>query len=621
MCLRLLQMVLLLPSALPYSHIDTPFYKVVLSSSYEDHLVGVHLANKEEQDAAMQEFVAGRLAAGEMGNGVLLEEMKPAEQKLREQMYQAHGFDEYISEYLVSLNRSLPDRRESWCKDEQNVLVPPKTLPSTSVIIIFHNEAWSTLLRTIYSVLNRSPKHLLEEIILVDDASTLPHLKEQLAGLVEKVPGLQLVRLGKRGGLMAARMAGVMAATGKVLTFLDSHIEATEGWLQPLLERVALDPKAVACPVIEEISDKTLQYKFVTRNLEGSFHWNLEFDWREVERVDWAPYPSSVMAGGLFTIRRDWFEQLGFYDPGMEIWGGEQLELSFKAWMCGGKVETVPCSRVGHIFRSFSPYQWETDKRIPEYNYKRVAAVWMDDWAHLYWDRLGRTGQPVEENVGDFGNVEERKALRASLQCKDFGWYISKVATSLWEPHIVGMGEVWNPHHGFCLDQQDGATNVGLPLLVFDCHGEKGNQYWYYRSDGTLGHDLLCVVERQGLDGETSKAAGESPLVLGPCRGADQWQYEARSGLLRHVSTQKCLAVTREPLLLWLLPCERADTQQKWYFTHYQEEGIPPREASWIEEDIIEDSEEELDNAMLSEEAEEYEHQTLDSMWIEKEEL
>ena len=52
-----------------------------------------------------------------------------------------------------------------------------------------------------------------------------------------------------------------------------------------------------------------------------------------------------------------------------------------------------------------------------------------------------------------------------------------------------------------------------------------------------------------------------------------------------------------------------------------QEEGIPPREASWIEEDIIEDSEEELDNAILSEEAEEYEHQTLDSMWIEKEEL
>ena len=44
---------------LSYNHIETPYYNVILTSSYEDNLEGVHLKNKEEQDAAMQEFVAG----------------------------------------------------------------------------------------------------------------------------------------------------------------------------------------------------------------------------------------------------------------------------------------------------------------------------------------------------------------------------------------------------------------------------------------------------------------------------------------------------------------------------------------------------------------------------------
>ena len=54
---------------------------------------------------------------------------------------------------------------------------------------------------------------------------------------------VKVIRQEKRQGLMRSRMAGIRASKADILVFLDSHIEAGIGWLEPLLFRIQEDPK------------------------------------------------------------------------------------------------------------------------------------------------------------------------------------------------------------------------------------------------------------------------------------------------------------------------------------------------------------------------------------------
>ena len=47
----------------------------------------------------------------------------------------------------------------------------PEQLVPVSVILVFHNEGWSPLMRTVHNVINFTPAEYLHEIIMIDDGS------------------------------------------------------------------------------------------------------------------------------------------------------------------------------------------------------------------------------------------------------------------------------------------------------------------------------------------------------------------------------------------------------------------------------------------------------------------
>lgn len=218
----------------------------------------------------------------------------------------------------------------------------------------------STLLRTVWSIINRSPLSLVKEIILVDDDSEFENLGDELDEYVANLPvPCFVLRQRPRAGLIQARMMGAAKATvcdylfflsnyidftlylssqGQTITFLDAHCECAKGWLEPLLQRVADNRYAVPSPTIDIIDENTFKYTAVSFNVYGGCSKKFVFEWETIPKREWKRIGSAkigalfqpTMAGGLFTIDREFFYEIGAFDEGMQIWGGENLELSFR---------------------------------------------------------------------------------------------------------------------------------------------------------------------------------------------------------------------------------------------------------------------------------------------------
>ena len=144
-------------------------------------------------------------------------------------------------------------------------------------------------MRTVHSVLLRSPKRFLKEVLLVDDFSDKKPLKKELEKYIEDNFGIyhesdlkkefndksglfgetlndrtgkvRLIRNVERQGLIGSRSRGAIEAKGEVIVFLDAHCEVLYNWLPPLLAPIEKDRKTLTVPLIDGIDSETFEYR------------------------------------------------------------------------------------------------------------------------------------------------------------------------------------------------------------------------------------------------------------------------------------------------------------------------------------------------------------------------
>ncbi|XP_066912297.1 polypeptide N-acetylgalactosaminyltransferase 13-like isoform X1 [Clytia hemisphaerica] len=508
-------------------------------------------------------------SAGMEGAAVI----NPAGEKQKEdKSLEDYGFNE-LSSSKISLERTIPDNRAKECFNVKY----PADLPTASVIVIFHNEAWSALLRTVHSVIARSPPQFLHEVILVDDASIkdfdkpYSHLGKKLQDYVDTLPKVKLIRSPKRVGLTQARLIGADNAQGDVLVFLDSHCEATYGWLEPMLARLKENRKLAVVPDIEVIAWKNFQYSKERGSYNrGIFSWELMFNWgplpeRETKRRKNDAYPikSPTMAGGLFAMDRRYFFESGAYDRKLIYWGGENVEMSFRLWMCGDGIEIIPCSRVGHVFRERAPYK--SPDGSTDHNSIRVAEVWMDEFKEIFYSFRAN----LKPEMG--GDVTERKKLRDKLQCKSFKWYLQNIIPELELPdkYPYGRGDIKNLGTNSCLDTLAQNNAGGRPGL-YPCHKMGTNQFFIFTKRKEIWHDGLCV--------DLDSHADTAKVKMWSCHkqaGNQEWIHQriGEGGLIQHSVHNRCLEGLGDQIVV--RQCDKNNRKQLWVFESYPDANVP----------------------------------------------
>jgi polypeptide N-acetylgalactosaminyltransferase len=152
-----------------------------------------HMKSKELEQQVLKDLRTHFPGLGENGApSVLQGKAKERGQKDLETVFLNVELSKHIS-----YTRTLPDNRNSDCK---RVKYDIDAMPTTTIVIIFYNEPFSVLMRTVHSILTTVDDKLLAEIVMVDDKSDDEELLDKLDYYIQTrlTAKVKLLRLKNR---------------------------------------------------------------------------------------------------------------------------------------------------------------------------------------------------------------------------------------------------------------------------------------------------------------------------------------------------------------------------------------------------------------------------------------
>ncbi|KAH3711679.1 hypothetical protein DPMN_071351 [Dreissena polymorpha] len=441
----------------------------------------------------------------------------------------------------IPYGRMVPDTRPSNCMLKSLQLI---SLPEASVVMVLQGEPRHTVFRTIYSILLRTPPELLREIVVIDDAIE----DVAMGSLLSRIPKVKVTRNSKMEGMIKSMNTGANLAVSPILIFVTSKCEVNVHWLQPLLQRlVHNNPAGVVAPVLDTISS-TGEYSPNEELARAGFDWSLSSK-LEGNAIGEQVFSSPIYRGHVFSIGRERFLKLGKFDPGFESYGGENIELSLKTWLCGGRVEIHTCSRIGqiHVEEELTGLR-RGHENIYLRNVKRVAEAWLDDYKRFFYYT-----KPFARMV-NAGSIAERKSLRQHLKCQTFKWYMDNVYIELRPPVTdeIMFGTI--RQQDFCVDIEIG--HVPAVAKLVPCNPDKSAQDWSFKKKGEITSGGMCLsadpIETHGY------------VMVHFCTNLPSQKWLFLDGQIFREGTDQCLDSHKANVALVIAECDEQYVSQRW---------------------------------------------------------